>query len=97
MKKLTIEIEAVEAEDGHVDISIASHGDATRLTTVNIVLQLGYVLGIPKAAWPMIMVAAGRGDRLIGGSLQQEIHMGGVREQDPSPDCGLVRDDKEEA
>lgn len=82
MKRLNIEIEAVEAEDGHVDISIASHGDATRLTTVNIVLQLGFVLGIPKAAWPMIMDAAGRGDRLIGGSLQQEIHMGGVREKE---------------
>ena len=82
MKKLTIEIEAVEAEDGHVDISIASHGDATRLTTVNIVLQLGYVLGIPKPAWPMIMDAAGRGEHLIGGSLQQEIHMGGVRKQE---------------
>ena len=80
MKKLTIEIEAVEAEDGHVDISIASHGDATRLTTVNIVLQLSYVLGIPKAAWPLIVAAAERNDRLIGGSLQQEIHMGGMRE-----------------
>lgn len=82
MKKLTIEIEAVEAEDGHVDISIASHGDATRLTTVNIVLQLGYVLGIPKAAWPMILDAAGRGEHLIGGTALQEIHMGGVREKE---------------
>ena len=97
MKKLTIEIEAVEAEDGHVDISISSHGDATRLTTVNIVLQLGYVLGIPEKVWPMIEDAAERGDRLIGGTALQTIHMGGVREQDPSPDCGLVRDDKEEA
>ena len=43
MKKLNIEIEAVEAEDGRVDISIASHGDATRLTTVNIVHPEGGV------------------------------------------------------
>lgn len=82
MKKLGIEIEAVEAEDGRVDIGISSHGDTTRLTTVNIVLQLGYVLDIPEAAWPMIADAYERGDRLIGGSLQQEIHMGGVREKE---------------
>ena len=82
MKKLTIEIEAVEAEDGHVDISISTHGDTTRLTTVNIVLQLGYVLDIPEAAWQLIEDAYERGDRLIGGSLQREIRMGGVREQE---------------